>query len=65
MMMETTIRIFGQSEIPVRFSGGYLFCEEYDINYSQMLGVADEAMYQAKRTGKAEFLEYMPKQAGV
>lgn len=59
-MMEIYVRFFEQTRMPVRLSGGYIFYPEYDVSYSQMLGLADKAMYRAKKAGNADFLLYDP-----
>lgn len=63
-MMEMSVTFFDQTKMPVRLSGGYIFYTGHDANYSRMLGLADKAMYRAKRSGKAKFLCYDPKKDG-
>lgn len=53
----TYIEIAGNS-IPIRMSGGYLFCSNRHRNYDTLLKYADEALYTAKKNGKNAFIEY-------
>jgi len=59
-MLKTEAELLGGERLQVRMSGGYLFYPEYDVGYSRMLRLADQAMYRAKKAGKAEFLPYDP-----
>ena len=56
-MLEAEVRVFDQV-IPVRLSGGYVFYPEYRVNYTELLRMADRALYHSKGQGKAKFSVY-------
>ncbi|MDO5416903.1 MAG: sensor domain-containing diguanylate cyclase [Lachnospiraceae bacterium] len=55
-MMQASIILYNQTRLPLRLSGGYVFCSDYPANFSQLLRLADKTMYQAKKGRKSEFL---------
>ncbi len=57
-MLEQTIEIPGGGQYPVRLSGGYVFYPECNTSFRRLMRLADLAMYQAKRKGRAGFVEY-------
>lgn len=57
-VMEASIHVPGDETIPVRMSGGYIFYPEYKKNYREMMNLADQAMYQVKKSTKGCFAEY-------
>ena len=59
-MLETTASFCGNTPFPIRLSGGYVFCRDHSSDYMQMLHLADVALYQSKRSGKAKFTAYQP-----
>lgn len=59
-MLQTTVLFSDGSEYPIRLSCGYLFYQDYPNDYRQLLHLADQALYQSKRTGKGKFTAYLP-----
>lgn len=57
-MLHTTVTLTNGIVHPIRMSGGYIFYPEHDHNFRDLLGLADEALYQAKNTQKGTFMEY-------
>lgn len=54
------IEMPGSETMPVRMSGGYVFYPEYNMNYRELLHLADQAMYQVKNGTKGCFKRYEP-----
>ncbi|MFI3173087.1 MAG: diguanylate cyclase [Eubacteriales bacterium] len=44
--------------IDVKMSGGYVMAEDYEVDYSELLKYADQALYMAKRSGRSRFIHY-------
>lgn len=57
-MREKILRLPDGKEYPVRMSAGYVFYPEHGTDYHELLRMADQAMYQAKRSGKCRFVRY-------
>ena len=55
-MLDASITILEEQTTDVRMSGGYIFYSDCHEGYSKMLGMADEAMYRAKKRRKYEFI---------
>ena len=56
-MVRAEITVFDRT-IPIRLSGGYVFYREYSGGYTDLLRMADRALYYSKRNGKARFTAY-------
>ncbi len=56
-MLKAEIKFFDQV-IPVRLSGGYVFYPEFQVGYTDLLRMADCALYHSKGNGKARFSVY-------
>ena len=56
-MLQAEITVFDRV-IPIRLSGGYVFYPEYMNGYTELLGMADRALYYSKENGKARFTAY-------
>ena len=59
-MLRTSITVSEHTKYPIRLSGGYLFYPDYDLGYSQMLHLADLALYYSKMRRMGEFHCYTP-----
>ncbi len=57
-MREKILRLPDGKEYPVRMSAGYVFYPEHGKDYHELLRMADQAMYRAKRSGKCRFMKY-------
>ncbi len=44
--------------VEVHFSAGYVYCSDRDYSYSGLMSQSDEALYEAKKSGKAKFCEH-------
>ena len=56
-MMRAEITVFDRT-VPIRLSGGYVFYPEYSTGYTDLLRMADQALYHSKGTGRAKFTAY-------
>ena len=56
-MMHAEITVFDRT-VPIRLSGGYVFYPEYSGGYTDLLRMADKALYYSKGSGKARFTAY-------
>lgn len=56
-MMQAEITVFERT-VPIRLSGGYVFCSDYAGGYTDLLQKADCALYYSKENGKARFTAY-------
>lgn len=56
-MMAAEIEIYDK-KVPVRLSGGYVFCTERDEELDKLLKKSDLALYESKEKGRARFTEY-------
>ena len=56
-MLRAEVTVFDHV-VPVRLSGGYVFCTEDSWNYTKLLRMADQALYHSKNMGKARFSVY-------
>lgn len=57
MMINSYINV-REEEVPIRVSGGYIFCEDRPIDHASLLELADSALYESKRGGRGRFTEY-------
>lgn len=60
VMKQTFMELPGGQRIPVSLSGGYVFFEGNETDYSEMLQMADHAMYHVKKGSRGRFEEYRP-----
>lgn len=58
-MMRGEVTVF-ERVVPVRLSGGYVLYPDYKKEYTELLRMADQALYVSKRGGKARFTEFEP-----
>lgn len=58
IMRESYINV-REEVVPIRVSGGYIFCEDRPIEHSTLLELADIALYESKRGGRGRFTEYI------
>ncbi len=56
-MIRAEITVFDRT-IPIRLSGGYVFYPEYRVGYTDLLRMADQALYHSKGAGRARFTAY-------
>lgn len=58
---QDTSVMLGSETIAVRMSAGYVYCSDFDSSYDiiNLLKHADEALYEAKKSGKSKFVEYI------
>ena len=56
-MLCAEITVFDRT-VPVRLSGGYVFYPEHCGGYTDLLRMADQALYYSKGAGRARFTEY-------
>ena len=56
-MMRAEITVFDRT-VPIRLSGGYVFYPEYSMGYTDLLRMADQALYYSKGAGRARFTAY-------
>lgn len=59
-MLEAAIEVSGKKKIKVSMSGGYVFYPGSAENFKEMLHLADQTMYMAKRNKKGYFMEHEP-----
>lgn len=57
-MKDITAVFTDGSSFQITFSAGYVFYPEFDLSYRELLRLSDEALYEAKRKGKATFYKY-------
>ncbi len=55
----------GCGTVPLKMSAGYVFTNGIEGGYDDLLSVADEALYAAKRNGKNQFILYVAPEEGV
>ena len=56
-MLQAEITVFDRT-IPIRLSGGYVFYPEHMNGYTDLLRMADRALYYSKGNGRARFTAY-------
>lgn len=56
-MLRSEITVFDRT-VPIRLSGGYVYYPEHNVGYTDLLRMADQALYHSKATGKARFTGY-------
>lgn len=57
-LREAVIELPGEETVPVHLSGGYVIYPEVDGGYRELLHLADQTMYQAKKNGKGHIEKY-------
>ncbi|RHP34351.1 diguanylate cyclase [Lachnotalea sp. AF33-28] len=57
-MEQETLMLPDGSAFPVRMSAGYIFFSKRGADYHELLRLADQALYEAKRGGKGRFVRY-------
>lgn len=57
-MVNTVMELPDNSFAQVKFSCGYTVFEDCDVDYHELLKVADKTMYEAKKNRKGEYVKY-------
>ena len=62
-MEQETLILPDGSSFPVRMSAGYVFFSKRGADYHELLRLADQALYEAKRGGKGLFVRYQEEES--